>query len=117
MPYKRTKKKKFVSGAVLTASVYASISFASGMVVGYLATRWFFKKYVENGPLKLIYIDFKGWKFHLHHWIFGALAIILLLISGEKSELPKFVWGFISGIIAHDLYDFDDWHKVVAKNV
>ncbi len=115
MEHKRTRKKKFVSAAVLATSVYSSILFTSGMIIGYLVTRWFFKRFVEKGPLKLIYIDVKGWKFHLHHWIFGIFIVILLLLCGLKSELPKFLWGLLAGLIAHDIYDFDDWNKVLVK--
>lgn len=115
MSHKRTKRKKFVSAAILITSIYASVLFAFGIIAGYLGTRYFYNKYVKNGSLKYIYIDFKSWRFHLHHWIVGVLVIIFLLLGGWKSEMPKFLWGIIGGMIAHDIYDFNDWHKVLAR--
>lgn len=115
MPYKRTKRKKLFSAAILVASVYTSFLFSLGMIAGYLGMKYFYKKNIENGPLKFMYVDFKGWKFHLHHWIIGVLVVIFFLIGGWKSELPNFLWGLISGIIVHDIYDFNDWYKVIAR--
>jgi len=115
MSHKRTRRKKFVSAAVLITSIYASILFTLGMVAGYLGVRYFYNKYIAKGPLRFIYVDFKGWRFHLHHWIFGVLIVIFFLIGGWKSELPKFLWGIVCGIIVHDIYDFNDWHKVLAR--
>lgn len=115
MSHKRTKTKKLFSATFLVISAYASILFAIGILAGYLLTRCFYKKYVENGLLKFMYIDFGGWKFHLHHWILGVLIIIFLLLGGWKSEFPNFLWGVICGIAVHDIYDFNDWHKVVSR--
>ena len=115
MSHKRTKTKKLFSATFLIVSAYVSILFAIGLIVGYLLTKRFYKRYVEKGPLQFMYIDFWGWKFHLHHWIFGVLIAIFLLLGGWKSQLPNFLWGVLTGIIVHDIYDFNDWHRVVSK--
>ena len=115
MPYKRTKKKKFVSAVALAAFTYTSVIFTFGMLLGYMLTRKFYKNYVENGFLQSLYFDFRGWKVHLHHWIMGAMVIILLIAGGWEPHIPMFFWGILAGVIAHDIYDFDDWHKVVVK--
>ena len=115
MSHRRTRKKKFVSVAILAAAAYASVLFTAGMVAGYLGMRFFYKKYIEKGPIKYIYLSFKGWKLHLHHWIFGVLVVVFLLLGGWKSELPNFLWGLIAGLIVHDIYDFNDWYRVLAR--
>jgi hypothetical protein len=115
MSHKRTRRKKLVSAVVLVTSAYASLSFAFGMVIGYLGMKYFYNRYIARTPLKFIYLDFKGWRIHLHHWLFGVLIVIFLLMVGGISELPKFLWGVICGIIAHDIYDFNDWHRVLAR--
>lgn len=115
MPYKRTKRKKFVSAAALAAFTYTSVIFTSGMLLGYWLTKKFCKKYIESGFLQCLYIDIKGWKVHLHHWILGVFVVLLLLSLGWESQIPKFFWGVLAGIIAQDIYDFDDWHKVVIR--
>ncbi len=115
MSYKRTKRKKLVSGVALAAFTYTSVLFTVGMVAGYVVTKWFYKKYVLKGPLSPIYLNVYGLKIHFHHWIMAALVILIFLTSGLKSELPKFLWGFLVGIAVEDIYDFDDWHKVLVK--
>ncbi|MFA5877863.1 MAG: hypothetical protein WC845_00640 [Candidatus Staskawiczbacteria bacterium] len=115
MQYKRTKKKKVVSAAILATSAYTSVLFASGLILGYLVTKYFYEKHIENGPLKFINIKFKGWNFHLHHWIFGCLLLIFFFLGGWRFEFHKFLWGVLCGMIAHDIYDFNDWHQVLAK--
>ena len=109
---KRTKKKKIVSVAIIATSAYASVLFTLGMIVGYLGMRYFYKKCVKNG-MPFIYVNIGRWKVHLHHWIFGGLIVAYLLLGGWQFENHKIFFGILCGIIAHDIYDFNDWHKVV----
>ena len=115
MSYKRTKKKKLVSTAVLATSIYSSILFTSGLILGYLGARYIYKRYLENNPLKEIYIDFRGWKIHLHHWIIFTLILFYLFLGGWQFESHKIFLGILCGIIVHDIYDFNNWHQVVLR--
>ncbi len=115
MSPQKTKKKKIISLALLFTLAYNSIFLALGIIAGYLGIKYFYKKYVENGPLKHTYIDFKNWRIHLHHWIFGVTIIIYALMGGWKFANHKFFWGIVFGLIAHDFYDFNDWYKVIIR--
>lgn len=112
---KRTKKKKVISAAVLITSAYASVLFTGGLVLGYLGMRFFYNRYVKNDPSKFMYVSIKGWKIHLHHWISASLIIVYLALGGWKLGAHEIFLGILCGIIAHDIYDFNDWHQVVAR--
>ncbi|MBU3895961.1 hypothetical protein KKG36_01435 [Patescibacteria group bacterium] len=114
-PQKRTKIKKFFSVAVLAGSIYASFLFAGGLILGYWVTRRFYKKFIERGPLKHIYVEIKGWKIHLHHWISGTILLLALLIAGVEFGDHRLFLGLLCGVIAHDIYDFNDWPHIIEK--
>jgi len=113
--YKRTKKKRVISAAILATSFYVSILFTAGAVVGYLGMKLFYNRYVKDDPTKFMYVTIKGWKIHLHHWIPSALIIIYLLLGGWQLSAHEIFVGLLCGIAFHDIYDFNDWHQVVAR--
>jgi len=110
----RTKKKKVISAAFLITSVYASILFTSGLLLGYLATKLFYEKYVSDDPNKLMYLNFRGRRIHLHHWISGAVVLLAFFVFGVPFGEHKIFLGLICGFIVHDIYDFNDWTKIVT---
>lgn len=112
---KRKKIKIILPAAVLIPSLYYSISFAWGIAIGYIVCRIFCKLFVQNGKIDSIFIDWGNWKLHLHHWIMGA-AILIIVWFVDSFYLPTFFAGFICGIIFQDIYDYNDWHKVIVKN-
>jgi len=113
--YKRTRKKKVISAAVLITSIYASILFTSGLVLGYLGMRLFYDRYIKDDPSKFMYVSIKGWKIHLHHWIPSALIIVYLVLGGWRLGAHEIFVGILCGIAAHDIYDFNDWHQVASR--
>ena len=115
MSYKRTKGKKFISAAVLAVSVYSSVLFTLGLILGYLGTRFIYSRYLKKGPLKEIYINFRGWKIHLHHWIIFTSFLLYLFLGNWQIESHKIFLGIICGIIVQDIFDFNNWHQIVMK--
>jgi len=112
---KNTKVRKYLPAVVLMASVYYSFLLASGILIGYIGSKVFSKYFIEKGKVDCIFIDCGKWKIHIHHWILGALFLILVWFI-DRFYLPTFFTGAVLGIIAHDIYDFNDWHKVLVKN-
>ena len=89
---------------------------AMGLALGYLGSKIFCKYLLEKGRVGSIYIDCgKKWKIHVHHWILGALVLMVVWVV-DYFYLPRFFIGVVCGIIAHDIYDFNDWHKILVKN-
>lgn len=112
---KNSKFKKYLPAVVLVASFYYSFLLALGLALGYIGSKIFSKCLIENGKVDCIYIDCGKWKIHLHHWILGAIVLLIVWFL-DYFYLPRFFVGVVSGIIAHDIYDFNDWHKVLVKN-
>jgi len=112
---KSSKVRRYLPAVVLVASFYYSFLLALGLALGYIGSKLFSKYLLENGKVDSIYIDCGKWKFHLHHWILGALLLLVVWFI-DYFYLPRFFVGVVLGIIAHDIYDFNDWHKVLVKN-
>ncbi|MCX6721166.1 MAG: hypothetical protein NT026_01015 [Candidatus Staskawiczbacteria bacterium] len=112
---KNSTVRKFLPAVVLMASFYYSFLLALGLALGYLGSKIFSKHLVENGKVDCIFIDCGKWKIHLHHWILGALFLVIVWFI-DYFYLPRFFVGCVLGIIAHDIYDYNDWHKVLVKN-
>jgi hypothetical protein len=113
---KNSKVRKYLPAVVFLASFYYSFLLALGLGLGYLGAKVFSKFFVENGRVDCIYIDCgKNWKIHLHHWILGALFLLIVWFI-DYFYLPRFFVGVVCGIIAHDIYDYNDWHKVLVKS-
>jgi len=110
-----SKVRKFFPAIVLVASFYYSFWLALGLAVGYLGSKLYAKYFIENGRVDCIYVDFtKNWKIHMHHWILGAIFLVIVWFI-DFFYLPSFFVGAVLGIIAHDIYDYNDWHKVLVK--
>ena len=112
---KNSKVRKYLPAFVLVVSFYYSFLLAIGLALGYIGSKIFSKYLLENGKVDCIFIDCGKYKIHLHHWILGALLLLLVWFI-DYFYLPRFFVGVVAGIIAHDIYDFNDWHKVLIKN-
>jgi len=107
--------KKVLPAIVLVTSFYYSFLLALGLFLGYLGCKLYYNKFVATGKVDKIYVDFGKWKLHFHHWIMGAIVLIAVWVI-DYFYLPKFFVGAIAGIMAHDIYDFNDWYKIIVKN-
>ena len=112
---KNTKVKKFLPAVVLGATYYyVGLSLALGIALGYLASKMFSKYVLEQGKVDCIFIDCGKWKIHFHHWIMGALLLLIVWIV-DRFYLPTLFIGVVLGVMAHDIYDYNDWLKVIVK--
>ena len=112
---KNSKVRKLLPAVVLVASFYYSFFLAFGLALGYVCSKVYSKYFIENGKVDCVYIDCGKYKIHLHHWILGALLLLIVWFI-DYFYLPRFFIGVVGGIIAHDIYDYNDWHKVLVKN-
>lgn len=112
---KKTRVKRVLPAIVLVSSFYYSFLLALGLFIGYIGCKIYYKKLVETGKVDKIYIDFGKWKVHFHHWILGAIVLLVAWII-DWMYLPRFFVGMVGGVIAHDIYDFNDWYKIFLRN-
>ena len=116
----RVKKAKKVLPALVLATTFYYYSFlvTVGLVLGYLGSKIYCKLMgidEHNGNDKKIFIDCGKWKIHFHHWILGALFLVAVWVL-DYFYLPRFFVGVVFGIIVHDIYDYNDWHKIFVRN-
>jgi len=111
---KKIRVKKVLPAIVLATSFYYSYLIALGIIVGYFVSKIYYKKFVESGKVDLVFVDCGKWKIHVHHWIMGAIFLVFVWII-DWFYLPSFFAGVVLGVIAHDIYDFNDWYKVILK--
>jgi hypothetical protein len=112
---KNTKVKKFLPAvAVGAAYCYAGIPLAIGLVLGYIVSKLFMKHFAGQGKVDFIYIDCGKWKIHCHHWILGAIFLALVWVV-DFFYMPTLFVGAVLGIMAQDIYDYNDWMKVIVK--
>lgn len=111
---KSSKIRKYLPAVVMVASFYYSSLLAMGLALGYLGSKIYSKLLIENGKVDCIYIDCGKYKIHLHHWILGTLLLVLVWTL-DYFYLPRFFLGVVCGVIAHDVYDFNDWYKILIK--
>jgi hypothetical protein len=100
---------------VFLASFYYSFLLALGLAIGYIGSKIYFKLFVEKGKTDRIFIDCGKWKIHIHHWMLGALLLLVVWFI-DYFYLPRFFIGVVCGVIAHDIYDYNDWRQVLVKN-
>ena len=112
---KNSKVRRFLPALVLAATFYYSFLLTLGLAMGYLGAKIFAKYFLEQGKVDCIFIDCGEWKIHMHHWILGGMFLVAIWFI-DYFYLPSFFVGVVLGIIAHDIYDYNDWHKVLVKN-
>ena len=112
----KSRVKKFLPAIVLASTFYYSFLMMIGMVLGYFGTKLYCNFFdIDENSDRRIFVDCGKWKIHFHHWILGALVLLIVWIV-DYFYLPRFFVGVIGGVIAHDIYDFNDWHQVIVKN-
>lgn len=105
---------RYLPAFVLVASSYYSLLLALGLAIGYIGSKIFTKYFIENGKVDCIFIDCGKYNLHLHHWITGSLLLLFVGVI-DFLYLPRLFVGVVLGIIAHDIYDFNDWTKILVK--
>jgi uncharacterized membrane protein len=114
--YTRSKVKKFLPAVVLASTFYYSSLMMLGVILGYLGAKIYcLALNIDENSDRRIFVDCGKWKIHFHHWILGTLVLLIVWIV-DYFYLPRFFVGVIGGIIAHDIYDYNDWHQVIVKN-
>jgi len=112
--HKRSKVKMLLPAVVLPITLHYSVMFTEGIVVGYVLCKIFCMFFVEKGRIDSVFLDYGKWKVHLHHWIMG-LMVLAAAWTLDYFYLPTFFAGFVCGVILQDIYDYNDWHKILVR--
>lgn len=106
--------RRFLPAVALGASAYYSFFLAGGLLVGYLGSKIFSHYLLEKGRVDSIFIDLGKWKLHFHHWMMGALFLAVMWMFWEP-HLSTSLVGLVLGIMAHDVYDYNDWMEILVR--
>ncbi len=69
-----------------------------------------------SGKLKSVVIPVKGFKFHLHHWLFFSLLMLIGLAENIFMYIPPEVFfGLLAGVAWQGIYCYNDWHRVIYR--
>jgi len=112
---KKKIKKYIIPGTVLMLSIYASVVFAIGAIIGYICTNLFCEKLVHTRKIKRAVLECGNYNIYFHHWIIGLFILLVGFISQIIYTTPIFWIGCVSGLIFHDIYTDKKWYKVVHK--
>lgn len=107
-------KRIFLPALVLGTSIYYSFLFTGGIILGYFLSKIFCNVFWKKGRVSSVWLDYGTWQVHLHHWIMGFMVLGAIWVI-DFFYLPTFFAGVIGGIIIQDIYDYNDWYKVVFK--
>jgi len=115
-------KKLILPGTFLIASLYGSLVFAIGGILGYIGTDIYCKKYVKTNRIKMIIFDVKDWEVHLHHWLVAGIVILCAQIFGFIESIPVVFLGALGGLVFHDIYadkkfrkNDKSWYHIVYR--
>ena len=112
----KIRVKKFLPAIVLASTFYYSFLMMIGLVLGYLGSKLYCTIFnIDENSDRRIFVDCGKWKIHFHHWIMGAIVLLIVWIV-DYFYLPRFFVGVVGGVILHDIYDYNDWHKVIVPN-
>ncbi|MCP6719345.1 MAG: hypothetical protein KJI71_03880 [Patescibacteria group bacterium] len=75
---------------------------------------YFFARF-SAGKLNSLIIDLGRYKFHIHHWLMGSVALALTVLYNLSPLMNFLFFGFIGGIIFQGISSYSDWHRVLIR--
>lgn len=115
----KNKKLNFFSHlAFLVFSFYLSFIIFLGAFLGYVMAKYIAKKATigyktKKGYLRLLVLRFKNYKFHIHHWMQGAVALLLYIYFSPNDN--HFIISFFSGVIIEDFLCDENFYNCKGK--
>ena len=69
----------------------------------------------KPGRVKSITFPLHTYEVHLHHWFLSSVASAICAARGFHLLTPGIFHGFLSGLIFHGVYCYNDWHRVIKR--
>jgi len=76
---------------------------------------YFFAKFFA-GRLNSLVINLGRYKFHIHHWLMGSIALTVTILYNLPPLMNFLFFGFMGGIIFEGISSYSDWHRVLVRN-
>lgn len=93
-----------------------SLELGLSLLAGYFLAKFFSGSGAkQRGRLGSLVFGISGYQVHLHHWLVSA-AILLLAFTFNVVVLgPSVFYGFLGGVMAQGIVNYEDWRQVVWR--
>ncbi len=110
------KKKPVAILLVLVASIVLGYLFFLSGLIGFLVSKYASGKSVgERGKVRSVFIPFRRWKLHLHHWLCAGCLLVVCGITSVYLLTPIITCGFLGGFVFQGIYSYGDWRRLVIS--
>jgi len=111
-------RKKLILFGLLTAGIFWGYPFYISWAIAFALSKFCGGR--ENGipgKVRSVIISWRGYQFHLHHWLLASLVGAISAVNGFSPVSPGLFYGFLSGLVFQGLYCYTDWHRIISKKV
>ena len=93
-----------------------SFSLGASLVIGYIAARFIAgSKTKEQGRFPSIAFTLRGYKIHVHHWLFFSSILVASFIFQFSVFAHEIFYGFLGGVVIQGVTFYEDWRQVIKK--
>jgi len=112
-------RKRLILFSLLAAGIGWGYLFYLCWAIGFAISKYCGgRKDGRPGRVRSIIIPWRGYEFHLHHWLLASLVGAISALNGFSLVSPGLFYGFLGGLIFQGLYCYTDWHRIVkSKNI
>jgi len=108
------KTKLFAVSSLVLGALLMGYVFFLCLLLGFLASTYVAGPSAgEKGCLASVYIPFRRWRIHLHHWMYSLWLAGISAATGTCFLSPAVTYGFLGGLVFQGLYTYPDWHVVM----
>ena len=110
------KTRLFAISSTIVATIILGYLFFLSLLLGLLAS-WYVagKTAGEQGKVRSIFIPFRRWVIHLHHWLYSLCLIGLSSITGMHFLAPDITYGLLGGLVFQGVYCYSDWNLIIIS--
>lgn len=114
------KREKLKTLFPLPLAIF-SLELYFGANLGYFITKLYLEKIVYKKfrfirfPQTIFLPILPNYRIKLHHWLYGLLILIYVLIFKIPPFDTPFFIGFLSGVVYHDLVTDKEWYRLIYK--
>lgn len=109
------KKRLLATVSSVVATVLLGYLFLLSLLLGFLASRYVAGNSAgKRGRIGSVIIPFRGWRIHLHHWLYSLWLMAITSLTGVYFLSPAVTYGLLGGMVFQGVYSYSDWHVVVV---
>ena len=108
--------KKFPKISLGVLPAFISFEFALSLLAGYTVALFFAgRRSRMKGRFPSFTFQCRQYRIHLHHWLVFSHVIVLSFLLHFSVATPFLFYGFLGGVIAQGIVNYEDWHTIIQK--